>query len=108
MLLEHPRMPLYFPLKKNKCHTKYTLVNLLDMVVHKAELNPSDYSWHSFRRGAAVFAYETGLSDSVVQLLGDWSSSAFKNYLEFSFLKKVSVAEDISKNFDICAKKCKY
>ena len=95
-----------FTFGKEKFHTKFSLVNLLNMVVRKAELDPTDYSWHSFRRGAAVFAYESGLSDSVVQLLGDWSSSAFKNYLEFSFLKKVSVAEDISKNFDNCAKKC--
>ena len=95
-----------FSFGKEKFHTKNTLVKLLDSVVRKAELDPADYSWHSFRRGAAVFAYELGLSDSVVQLLGDWSSSAFKNYLEFSFLKKISVAEDISKSFDICAKKC--
>ena len=95
-----------FSFGKEKFHTKYTLVKLLDSVVSKVELDPADYSWHSFRRGAAVFAYELCLSDSVVQLLGDWSSSAFKNYLEFSFLKKISVAEDISKNFDICVKKC--
>ena len=65
-----------------------------------AGLSPSDYSWHSFRRGAAVFAFELGLADTAVQLLGDWSSSAFKNYLEFSFSKKVSVARDIAESFN--------
>ena len=60
----------------------------------------SDFSWNSFRRGAAVFAFELGLADSAVQLLGDWSSSAFKSYLEFTFVRKMSVAKKISKSFD--------
>ena len=47
-----------------------------------------------------MFAFELGLADTAVQLLGDWSSSAFKNYLEFAFSKKVSVARDIAKSFD--------
>ena len=49
-----------------------------------------------------MFAFELGLADSAVQLLGDWSSSAFKSYLEFSFMRKVSVAEAISESFDFC------
>ena len=61
----------------------------------------SDYSWHSFRRGAAVFAFELGLADSAVQLLGDWSSAAFKNYLEFAFVRKAAIAKKVAKSFDI-------
>ena len=56
-------------------------------------------------RGAAVLPYELGLADSAVQLLGDWSSSAFKTYLEFAFVKKAAVAKDISKNFDVYVNK---
>ena len=70
-----------------------------------AGLTLGDYTWHSFRRGAAVFAFELGLADSAVQLLGDWSSDAFKRYLEFAFDRKVSVAEEISKSFDLYTKK---
>ena len=66
----------------------------------EAGLSVADYSWHSFRRGAAVFAFELGLADSAVQLLGDWSSPAFKHYLDFAFIKKLSVAEDIAKSFE--------
>ena len=73
---------------------------MLDKCVFNAGLSLSDYSWHSFRRGAAVFAFELGLADSAVQLLGDWSSAAFKNYLEFAFVRKVSIAKKIAKNFD--------
>ena len=89
-----------FSFGKKDSHSRYSLVRLLDMCVYDADLSLSDYSWHSFRRGAAVFAFELGLADSAVQLLGDWSSAAFKNYLEFSFLKKVSIAKEIAKSFE--------
>ena len=91
--------PLFSFSSKN-FHSRSSLVRLLDLCVFEAGLSLSDYSWHSFRRGAAVFAFELGLADTAVQLLGDWSSPAFKNYLEFAFLKKVSVARKIAKNFD--------
>ena len=89
-----------FSFSKNNHHSRYSLVRLLDVCIYNADLSLSDYSWHSFRRGAAVFAFELGLADSAVQLLGDWSSGAFKNYLEFSFLRKVSVARQIANSFD--------
>ena len=86
-------------------HTKFSLIRLLDQCVFEAGLPVSDYSWHSFRRGSAVFASELGLDDTAVQLLGDWSSPAFKQYLEFAFVRKVSVAEKIAKNFDLHVRK---
>ena len=89
-----------FSISKQSLHSRYSLVRFLDKCVFQAGLSPSDYSWHSFRRGAAVFAFELGLADTAVQLLGDWSSSAFKNYLEFSFSKKIEVARDIANSFN--------
>ncbi|CAL4099867.1 unnamed protein product [Meganyctiphanes norvegica] len=88
-----------FSFSRKECHSRYTLTKVLDNCVYEAGLSLSDYSWHSFRRGAAVFAFELGLADSAVQVLGDWASPAFKNYLEFSFLRKVSVAEKIAHSF---------
>ena len=102
-----PNSAQFFSVSDSEFHTRYSLVRLLEMCVTGAGLSPSDYSWHSFRRGAAMFTYELGLDDTAVQLLGDWSSSAFENYLEFSFLSKVSVAEAISSKFDFCVKKRK-
>ena len=83
------------------CHSKFSLIRLLDKCIYEAGLPLGDYSWHSFRRGAAVFAFELGLTDSAVQLLGDWSSPAFKQYLEFAFIRKADVAKKISSNFDL-------
>ena len=85
-------------------HSRYSLVRMLDASVFKANLSLSDYSWHSFRRGAAMFAFELGLDDSAVQLFGDWSSRAFVNYLEFAFSKKAHIAKKIARNFDVQVK----
>ena len=85
--------------KKKLFHTRHSLVSFLDKCVIALNLSTADYSWHSFRRGSAVFAYELGLADSDVQLLGDWSSSAYKNYLEFVFKSKVSISETLARNF---------
>ena len=104
--VDAPKDAPLFSFKKKDYHSRYTLVRLLDMCTYKAELPLGDYSWHSFRRGAAVFAFESGLADSAVQLLGDWLSAAFKNYLEFSFLRKISVSKKIPKCFDSQLKQC--
>ena len=103
-LVKAPEDAPLFSFSKSDHHSRYSLVRILDSCVFEAGLSLSDYSWHSFRRGAAVFAFELGLSDSAVQLLGDWSSPAFKHYLEFAFLRKVSVARKIAKSFDKQAK----
>ena len=89
-----------FSFSRKDFHSRHTLVKLLDKCIFNADLSLSDYSWHSFRRGAAVFAFELGLADSAVQLLGDWASSAFKNYLEFSFGRKVTIAQQIALSFE--------
>ena len=101
----HGDHPL-FSYSNSNFHTKFTLSKLLDMCLYEASLSPKDYSWHSFRRGSAMFAFKLGLADSAVQLLGDWSSSSFKHYLEFSFRRKVNIAETISSKFDQYVKNC--
>ena len=89
-----------FSFKCNDYHSRYSLVNMLNLCIQRVGLSGSDYSWHSFRRGAAVFAFELGLADSAVQLFGDWSSAAFKNYLEFAFIRKAAIAKKIARSFD--------
>ena len=98
-LVKVPSDAPLFSYKEKLYHSRNSLVSLLDTCVCSAGLSPSDYSWHSFRRGAAVFAFELGLADSAVQMLGDWSSEAFKNYLEYAFTRKATIAKKIAKNF---------
>ena len=99
-VVDAPENAPLFTFQNNVFHTRHSLVRLLDQCVFEAGLPLADYSWHSFRRGSAVFAFELGLADSAVQLLGDWTSPAFKRYLEFAFSRKVDIAKKISKSFD--------
>ena len=39
---------------------------------------------HSFCIGGATAASAAGIPDSTIQILGRWSSNAFKNYIRFS------------------------
>ena len=102
-ILETVKAPSDAPLftySKKDFHSKYSLIRLLDQCMFKAGLQMCDFSWHSFRRGSAVFAFELGLADTAVQLLGDWSSLAFKQYLEFAYVRKASLAKKIAKSFN--------
>ena len=45
-------------------------------------LDPSLYSGHSFRRGAASATAAVGCADHEIQLLGRWHSDAYKLYID--------------------------
>ena len=49
----------------------------------------------SFRRGAASFAFRSGVLGELIQHFGDWASDAYKTYLEISLPVKVQVAEQM-------------
>lgn len=45
-------------------------------------IHDPSYSSHSFRRGSACWALQCGIPGEIVQQLGDWKSSAYKDYLD--------------------------
>ena len=57
---------------------------------------PHLYSGHSFRRGAASFAFQCGVPGEIIQVFGDWASDAYKGYLEFSLSAKLQLAHKMS------------
>ena len=42
---------------------------------------PGDFSSHSFRIGAATSAARAGVPDHLIQVLGQWNSDAYKQYI---------------------------
>jgi len=57
---------------------------LLSARLLAAGVPPNGYTNHSFRRGSAQHAKDCGFHDSQIQLLGRWTSSAFKAYVKVS------------------------
>ena len=54
------------------------------------------YRGHSFRRGGANWAFQCGVPGELIQVFGDWSSEAYKRYLEFALPAKLRVATRVS------------
>ena len=57
--------------------------------------NAQSFRGHSFRRGAASWAFRCGVPGEIIQLYGDWSSDAYKLYLEFSLESKLALANQL-------------
>ena len=69
--------PLFFP---GKPFTRYLVTNELRKILRQLGLE-GHYSGHSFRRGAATSARESGLAEHEIQLLGRWKSDSYKLYI---------------------------
>ncbi len=64
----------------------------LRVLICKVGLNPRQYSGHSLWRGGATFAMAAGVSADLIQLLGDWKSSAYQGYLDLSLQQRQQAA----------------
>jgi len=89
-----PDQPLFILENKsvityNKFHKK------LRYCIKKIGLSPMDFSSHSFRRGFATFAFNENISSDQIQLLGDWKSDAYKNYISSSVDDKFEILRSV-------------
>ena len=62
----------------------------------EAGLDVSRYSRHSFWIGVAKAASQAGLSDSMIQLLGRWRSSAFLSYIQIPAEHPINMSSTIA------------
>ena len=56
-------------------------IKLLRSTLSKCNVNVSNYSGHSFRRGGCSYAFRLGVSPMLIKLRGDWRSSAYERYV---------------------------
>lgn len=81
MALRGPREGPFFLAADGSPLTKSVFVAALRELLRSCGLDPSSYSGHSFRIGAATTAALAGVEDSTIKSLGRWSSNAFQIYL---------------------------
>ena len=61
--------------------TRTFLISAVKRALAAAGVNPSRYSGHSFRIGAATSAALTGMPDHTIKMLARWESSAYALYV---------------------------
>ena len=77
----HFRGPL-FMFQEGTYLTRDRLVLAVRQALQQAGSDPSRYSGHSFRIGAATAAAQAGLEDSLIKMLGRWESAAYQRYIQ--------------------------
>lgn len=76
--------------------TKLQFVSVFqDRLAHIGISNPNRFRGHSFRRGGATWAFQSGVPGELIQIYGGWASDAYKCYLEFSDNAKLRIARDM-------------
>ena len=76
--------------------SRTTLVSEVRLALQSTGWDISRFNGHSFRIGAATTAASRGLSDSLIQILGRWKSSAFLGYLKSPKEQLIAVARRLS------------
>ena len=72
--------PLYVSDDGNPVQARY-FRTILNQCLHVCSLDTSVYKGHSFRIGGATFAHSHSYTDSQLQHLGRWKSTAFRKYI---------------------------
>lgn len=71
-----------FVLQDGRSLTRDIFSKTLDSLLKDLQLNCKVFNTHSFRSGAATSAKAANISDTHIQMLGRWKSSAYKLYIQ--------------------------
>ena len=73
-----------FSVKKGTAWTYYMFQKRFKALMKKAGYDSSAFSSHSLRRGGSLWAFRSGVLDSLIQVQGDWTSDSYKRYFSFA------------------------
>ena len=76
--------------------TRQELVGKVKTALSQAGIDPSHYSGHSFRIGAATTAAACGINDATIQLLGCWKSDWYMRYIRHSHQQLATACSPIT------------
>ena len=93
-------MPAFVFLDKAKVKwlTTDIFIRTFRAVISRAGYDPADFTGHSFRRGGATWAFQSGMPGELIQICGDWVSDSYRRYLEFSTHNKLELAALLTSN----------
>ena len=89
-----------FTLPSGSCITYHLFQKKLRSCLSSVGLEANNYSSHSFRRGFATLAFQSDMPPEYIQLLGDWKSDAYKNYLVLGWGDKVKILNQMFRNLN--------
>ena len=75
---------LLFITEKGKVLTRQIFSDKIDTVLKRLQIDPTHYSTHSFRIGAATTAAQAHISEAHIKTLGRWRSNAYQRYIKTS------------------------
>ncbi len=78
--------------------TQPFFVSKLRVLLNHLKLPSLSYSGHSFRRGGASWAFESGVPGELIKLVGDWRSNAYLKYLEAPLHQKLLASQKMAKS----------
>ena len=71
-------------------------VSKIQHALHLAGVNKRHFNGHSFRIGAATSASQAGVPETMIKLLGRWSSMAYQQYIRPSLPELAAVSREIA------------
>ena len=88
-----PHAPLFCVGKHSQqAFTREHVVQKLQQLATIAGLGQYKWNRHSFRRGAATWVAQVGISEAEIQTLGRWRFDAYKVYIEYNSEERVSLS----------------
>jgi integrase len=88
-----------FILSNGKAVTYYLFQKKFRSCISQLGLDPLRFSTHSFRRGFATFAFKNNIAADQIQILGDWHSDVYKQYISLSIEDKLDIYKSLSHHF---------
>lgn len=86
--IHQPQSPLFVMSNANPTATnrlaaldRTNMISATRAIIARLGLNEQHYNGHSFRKGGATSMAKAGIPDSVIQLVGRWSSDCYKLYV---------------------------
>lgn len=82
LICNRPHTDPLFHLTRQQSFPRSHFVDTLNQTLKAVGVDPTGFSGHSFRRGAATWAAQSGCSEDEVQVMGRWNSNCSRRYVD--------------------------